>query len=230
MTERLLAIGDIHGCLTPFIDLVEQKIKLKHGDKLVLLGDYIDRGYQSREVVEYIINLKKKGFEIITLLGNHESMLLNTLDNDEFLSIWTLNGCIETLESFGIRRLRDLDQLYIDFFKNLLYYWSFNQFIFVHAGFNDSIEDPFEDKAEMIWTRREKYENPVFKDKIIVHGHSPITESICKQRIMEKDPVLNLDTGCVYTDRSDYGRLSALELYSMQLYSVPCLSDIKSNQ
>ena len=230
MTERLLAIGDIHGCLTPFMELVEEKIKLKPGDKLVLLGDYIDRGNQSRAVVDYIINLKQRGFDIITLLGNHESMLLNALDSEDLFPVWTLNGCFETLESFGISSLKELDQLYIDFFKNLLYYWSYNQFIFVHAGFNDDMKDPFDDKTEMIWTRREKYKNPVFKDKVIVHGHSPVPESVCKQRLMEKDQVLNLDTGCVYTDREGYGRLSAIELYSMQLHSVPCIQEMDRNQ
>jgi serine/threonine protein phosphatase 1 len=230
MDERLFAIGDIHGCLTPFMELVEQKIKFKHGDKLVLLGDYIDRGYQSREVVDYIINLQQKEFDIIALLGNHESMLLNTLDSEELFSIWSLNGCFETLESFGITRLKELDQRYIDFFKNLLYYWSYKQFIFVHAGFNDDMKDPFDDKTEMIWTRRKKYKNPVFKDRVIVHGHSPVPESVCKQRIMEKDQVLNLDTGCVYTDREGYGRLSAIELYSMQVYSVPCRREMDRDQ
>ena len=222
MSQRLLAIGDIHGCFAPFRELVESKIKLRPADKLVLLGDYIDRGFQSKEVVDYIIDLQQKGFDIIPLMGNHESMLLNALDREELFSIWTLNGCIETLESFGIRSLKELDQRYIYFFKNLSYYCSVHQFIFVHAGFNDDIPDPFEDKDEMVWTRREEYENPVFKDKMVVHGHSPISVKKCKQRIKDYKQVLNLDTGCVYTGRDGYGCLSAIDLHSMTLFTVAC--------
>lgn len=230
MNGRLLAIGDIHGCLDPFTELVEQKIKLKQEDKLILLGDYIDRGDQSKEVLDYIIDLRQKGFDIIPLMGNHESMLLDALDSDDLFSIWTLNGCFETLASFGINRLKELDQLYVDFFRSLSHYIIYEKYIFVHAGFNDELINPFEDEKEMIWTRRETYENPVFLDKVIIHGHSPISESICKQRIMEKDQVLNLDTGCIYTNRSGYGRLSALELYSMQLYTVPCRREMDLKQ
>ncbi len=220
MNERLFAIGDIHGCFDSFRELVEYKIEIKNSDKLVLLGDYIDRGNHSRKVVDYIIELQQKGFDIIPLIGNHESMLLDALDNDVLLPEWIQNGGTETLISFGIESLKDLDQLYIDFFRGLLFYYLFNKFLFVHAGFNDEISNPFEDKYHMIWSRREKYTSPIFKDKIIIHGHSPVSELFCKQSIQDNNQVINIDTGCVYADKVGYGRLSALELYSSKLFSV----------
>lgn len=220
MTQRLIAIGDIHGCFDPFRELVENKIEIRHSDKLVLLGDYIDRGFQSREVVDYIIGLQEKGFDIIPLIGNHESMLLDALDDDVFLSNWFMNGGYETMVSFEIVSLRELHPEYIGFFRRLLFYYSFNQFLFVHAGFNDEISNPFEDRYQMIWTRREKYTNPVLTDKTIVHGHTPIPLLICQQIIISGSKVINIDTGCVYGEPGGYGCLSAIELYSGKLFSV----------
>lgn len=222
MKKRLFAIGDIHGCFKSFRELVERKIKIKKSDKLILLGDYIDRGNQSREVIDYIIKLQKKDYDIISLIGNHESMMLDALDNDELLSAWIQNGGSATLESFGIMSLKQLDKLYVDFFKGLQFYYLFNNFLFVHAGFNDEISNPFEDKYRMIWSRREKYKNPILKNKIIIHGHSPISELSCKQNIQANNKVINIDTGCVYPDKVGYGRLSAIELYSRELFSAWC--------
>ena len=219
MNERLFAIGDIHGCFGTFQELIEYKIEIKNNDKLVLLGDYIDRGNQSKEVVDYIIDLQHKGFDIIPLMGNHEAMLIDSIDSDAFLSNWMLNGGGVTLKSFGIKSLKALDQTYIDFFKGLQFYYMFNNFLFVHAGFNDEISDPFEDKDQMIWARREKYTNPVFKDKIIIHGHTPVTESFCRHSILDNRRVINIDTGCIYAGNAGYGYLSALELNSMKLFS-----------
>jgi Calcineurin-like phosphoesterase len=220
MKNRLFAIGDIHGCYEPLRELVEHKIGIKKTDKLILLGDYIDRGNQSREVVDYIIELKIKGFDIIALIGNHESMLLDALDNDLFLPEWIQNGGNATLLSFGINSLKQLDLLYIDFFKELQFYYLIDNFLFVHAGFNDRINNPFEDKYHMIWSRREKYTNPVFKDKIIIHGHTPVPELNCRQDIQNHNRVINIDTGCVYSEVAGYGCLSAFEMYSRELFSV----------
>lgn len=220
MGERLFAIGDIHGCFEPFREIVEDKIKIRKSDKLILLGDYIDRGYQSREVVDYILNLQEKGFDVVPLIGNHESMLLDALDNDRYLSNWFMNGGAETLFSFKIDSIIELGKQYVNFFKNLLYYYSIDQFLFVHAGFNDEISDPFEDRYQMIWSRRDNYNNPVFKGKIIIHGHTPIPLSFCRQAIRSGSPVINIDTGCVYDEEGGYGYLTAIELYSGELFST----------
>jgi len=220
MGERLFAIGDIHGCFDPLKEMVEAEIKIRKSDKLILLGDYIDRGYQSKEVIDFILNLQDKGFNIVTLIGNHESMLLDALENEHYLSNWILNGAAETLFSFGINSLKELQQEYIGFFKSLLFYHSIGQFIFVHAGFNDEISEPFEDRYQMIWSRRENYSNPVFKEKIIVHGHTPIPFARCRYLVQSGSKVINIDTGCVYDEAGGYGHLTAVELYTMELFLV----------
>jgi serine/threonine protein phosphatase 1 len=220
MTERLYAIGDIHGCFDPFYKLVKDKLKIRKGDKLVLLGDYIDRGSQSRKVVDFIINLQNNCFDVIPLIGNHESMLIDSLDNECFLSNWIINGGNETLRSFGIESVSELGTEYVQFFRSLPYYYSFGKFLFVHAGFNDEINDPFKDKLQMIWSRRQIYTNPVFKNRTIIHGHTPITFSSCREMILSGSSVLNIDTGCVYNELGGYGHLTAVELFTGELFSI----------
>jgi serine/threonine protein phosphatase 1 len=220
MSERLLAIGDIHGCITPFCELVEKKIRIRKGDRIVLLGDYIDRGYQSREVIDYIIDLQNQGYDIIPLMGNHESMLIESLESEQSMYNWSMNGGSETLFSFGIKSTNGLDVRYLQFFKNLQFYYIQDHFIFVHAGFNNEIADPFQDKSQMIWSRRESYSNPVFNGKIIVHGHTPVPFTLCREMVLSDCNVINIDTGCVYERLSGYGHLTAIELFTRELFSV----------
>lgn len=220
MNIRLFAIGDIHGCFDALKNLIEHKIMLNRNDKLILLGDFIDRGKQSKEVVDLIINLLRKGFDIVPLMGNHEAMLLDAFEDEKNLSKWILNGGDETLRSFGIQSLKDLDQHYIAFLKRLILYYSFNNFLFVHAGFNDTIENPFTDNYYMLWSPNQVYTHPLLKDKTIIHGHTPITETQCQQLVTTRKQTINIDTGCVYSHKVGYGRLTALELNSYFLFSV----------
>jgi serine/threonine protein phosphatase 1 len=220
MSRRLLAIGDIHGCLDPFRELVEGKIRLKREDRLVLLGDYIDRGTRIREVIDYIIDLRKQGFDIVPLKGNHEAMLIDSIKSEKLLHNWFMNGGYDTLASFGIDSVNELEARYVEFFTNLQYYYTIDSFIFVHAGFNDECADPFEDRIQMVWSRRESYSNPVFEGKTIVHGHTPIPLQVCREELMSGNRVINIDTGCVYDKSGGYGHLTGIELYTMELFTV----------
>jgi len=220
MYNRLFAVGDIHGCFNSFKKLIEREIQLTKSDKVVLLGDYIDRGSQSKEVIDYILDLKEKGIDIISLRGNHEQMLLDAFNEKELVSRWMLNGGNETLKSFGIGSIKQLGTNYIDFFGSLQFFFEFEDYLFVHAGFNDEIENPFDDTYHMIWKCREKYIHSLLKDKTIVHGHCVIPSNTCDDRIKDNYPVINLDTGCVYADHSSYGRLTALELTTRTIHFV----------
>jgi serine/threonine protein phosphatase 1 len=220
MSKRLFAIGDIHGCFDQFRALVEEQIKLRKSDRLVLLGDYIDRGYKIREVTDYIIDLMKKGFDIIPLIGNHEAMMLDAIENADRLSGWFINGGHETLYSFGIDSPDKLDNKYLDFFRNLRYSHMQDQFIFVHAGFNDEIADPLADRYHMLWSRREAYSNPFFSGKTIIHGHTPIPLSVCREKVASGTRFINIDTGCVYYELDGLGHLTAIEIITRELFSV----------
>ena len=214
MNKRLFAIGDIHGCFDSLKELVENKIQLQKNDKLILLGDYIDRGNKSKEVVDFIIELLEKSYDIIPLLGNHEVMLLDAYKNEEHIAKWIKNGGTETLKSAEISSLSDIESKYLQFFRELRYYYSLDKFLFVHAGFNDILINPYNDKYSMLWNCKESYSNPLLINKTIVHGHCPISVSKCKERIVSKHNVINIDTGCVFKNRDGYGVLTAFDCYT----------------
>ena len=211
MNLRLFAIGDIHGCFDSLKELVENKIQFQKGDKLILLGDYIDRGDKSKEVVDFIIMLLENGYDVIPLMGNHEAMLLDAFEDKGNISKWIQNGGNETLNSFKINSLGEIESRYIEFFKGLRYYHSFENFLFVHAGFNENSLNPLTDYYTMLWNCKENYSNLFLSDKTIVHGHNPVRVAICEERVLAKHSVINIDTGCVYKDREGYGRLAAFD-------------------
>lgn len=219
--SRLFAISDIHGCFRTFYELIVKIIDLKKTDKLILLGDYIDRGEQSMEVVDFIIDLSEKGFDITALTGNHEKMLIDSCHDREMLQLWYMNSGVSTLLSFGVQDIIDLDRKYLEFFSGLEYYKIIGNYLFVHAGFNDLIQDPFSDTYHMIWECRLSYENPVFNGKTIIHGHRPKNLTYVKKLINNNSNVIPIDTGCVYEKALGYGYLSALEVNSKELISFP---------
>ena len=219
--SRLFAISDIHGCYKPFYELVTNTINLKKSDQLILLGDYIDRGYQSKEVIDFILDLNDSGYNITSLTGNHEAILLDSYHKPEIFPLWLVNGAATTLTSFGISDIRDLDKIYLEFFTNLGYYKIIGDVIFVHAGFDDFAINPFTVKHSMIWECRNSYSNPVLSGKTIIHGHRPKTPSTVKKILNEKTGVIPIDTGCVYEKEIGYGTLTAIEVDSMELFSVP---------
>jgi serine/threonine protein phosphatase 1 len=200
--------------------LVENKIQLRKEDKLILLGDYIDRGDKSKEVVDFIIELSENGYDIIPLMGNHEVMLLDAFEDEKNISKWIQNGGNETLKSFEINSLKDIESKYIEFFGGLKNYYSFEDYLFVHAGFNDNLVNPFTDYYSMRWKCWVTYTNPLLSYKTIVHGHNPVRVAICEERVLAKHRVINIDTGCVYKDNDGYGRLTAYDCNRQRILFV----------
>jgi len=219
--RRLFAISDIHGCFSTFYEMVTSVIRLTKTDGLILLGDYIDRGEQSKEVIDFIIDLQKKGFNVTPLTGNHEQMLLDAWNDPAALYQWYMNSGATTLLSFGISDIMEIDRSYIDFFSGLRFYKEVGDFIFVHAGFNDYESDPFSDRHTMIWECSPSYSNPMLSGKTIIHGHRPKTIDHVKKLISSNSKVIPVDTGCVYEKDLGYGNLSALEVNTMNLVSIP---------
>jgi len=211
MNNRIYAIGDIHGCFNSMKELIENKIQLRKEDNLIFLGDYIDRGPDSKKVLDYIIELQNNDYDIVTLLGNHESMLVDAWYNESATSKWIQNGGSETLRSFDIDSLKAIDPKYIDFFKNLKFYYELDKYLFVHAGFNDKLENPFSDNYSMLWSRREEYFNPLLNNRTVIHGHSPVSLDITQKQITNNSKVINIDGGCVYSS-THLGKLVAFEV------------------
>src|SRR5215216_3309528 len=114
MAERTIAIGDIHGCPAALRALIDA-IQPAEDDMLVLLGDYIDRGPDSRGVVDVVLDLEKRR-RIVPLLGNHELMLLNAVHNPRVIGPWLECGGDATLASYG-GRIKDIPEEHIDFVR-----------------------------------------------------------------------------------------------------------------
>jgi len=216
------AISDIHGCAKTFQHLVKEVLQLKPADELFLLGDYIDRGPDSKGVIDFILELKRAGFKVRALSGNHEAMMLEALEDTESLRHWNLNGGRQTLASFGLTAIRDIPQSYWAFLLNLEYYIELEDYLLVHAGFNFKAEDPFTDTDSMLWIRNFPVDQAVLGNRRIVHGHTPTPVQKIAQSIADKAQVINIDGGCVYTDRMPgLGFLTAINLDTFAFYSVP---------
>jgi len=223
-------IPDIHGCANTLRALVEDLIQPSKHDWLYFLGDYIDRGPSSKEVVDYIMHLQNEEYNIRTLLGNHEEFLIKSYEEELNLKKifgikqknnkkkeWLFHGGKETMESFKLTELKDFPVEYLEWMKNLEYYIELENFILVHAGLNFEIDDPFQDKNAMLWLRDFEIEQKKIGNKKIVHGHVPVSLEFIDISVNNKGyKFIDLDNGAYMTKREGFGNLVALELTSME--------------
>ncbi len=225
--KRRIAIGDIHGCYRTLKKLIESQVKPEKDDEIYFVGDYIDRGPGSREVLDYIIDLKWKGYKVFPIRGNHEDLMVKAFSDEKHLLAWFQNGAEATLQSFDIPEniindyegLRLIPERYIHFLSSLPYYYDLGDFIIVHAGLNLGSSDFLSDTQAMLWSREVKGLNLLKEGCCIIHGHIPMPIVTIKPNLMRKDTRnLNIDAGCVYKDLPGYGILAALELDSRKLF------------
>jgi serine/threonine protein phosphatase 1 len=207
--KRVFAIGDIHGCIHTFKKLLLDKIKVDKSDKIYCLGDYIDRGHDSKGVIDFILQLRSEGYEIHTIRGNHEQMLLDSIMYEFEIDRWLENGGGETMGSFGICSLSELPEKYLSFFRETKLCIKTEGFIFVHAGLNFNKKDILEDKDAMLWIRGFDPLQPALKDQILIHGHTPKS---LKYILNQKGNCINIDGGCVYNEHKNLGNLVAFDL------------------
>lgn len=223
-------IPDIHGCVNTLRALIEDMIQPSKHDWLYFLGDYIDRGPSSKEVIDYIMYLQKEEYNIRTLLGNHEEFLIKSYEEEmnlkSFMGIkqknlkkkdWLFHGGKDTMKSFRLHDLKDFPLEYLDWMKNLEYYIELENFFLVHAGFNFKLKNPFEDKDSMLWIREYEIDKEKIGNKRIIHGHVPVSLEFIDLSIKNKNyKYIDLDNGCYMTKRDGFGNLIALELNSLE--------------
>src|SRR5580765_70608 len=106
--SRTFAIGDIHGCAVTLEKLLFDELHITKGDELCFLGDYIDRGPRSKEVVDLIIKLSADGHRVHSLRGNHEQLFSDSEKSFDHFNNWLANGGTQTLDSFGVIRFSEL--------------------------------------------------------------------------------------------------------------------------
>jgi len=186
-----------------------------------LLGDYIDRGPDSKLLINYIIKLINAGFKVRVLRGNHEEMLLNAYKNPKLgnIELWYNNGAEATLKSYGINNVKKIPYEHISFFEKLPYYFELPDYLLVHAGFDFSNDKPFENKYAMLWERNVNNNIKYTLGKTIVHGHTPETKEQLKIDIENKCDIINIDTGCVYSSISGYSYLTCLNLDNKEIFT-----------
>jgi len=220
--ERIYCIGDIHGRH----DLLQQLHTniLNHAatytgrKKLIYLGDYIDRGDHSKEVIEVLLSDPLHGFDIVYLRGNHEQTLLDFLHEPEVGRSWFNYGGLQTLVSYGVRYSKlptspndllalqaDLrtcmPQSHVRFLEQTGLSYVVGSYYFVHAGVSPRLRLDQQQAEDQLWIRDAFIEHTRPYEKIIVHGHT-ITEEVDFQANR-----IGLDTGAYLS-----GKLTCLVL------------------
>lgn len=204
---RLLAVGDIHGCLRQLQALLTQ-VEPTDADQVVFLGDYVDRGPDSAGVIDYLIEFGSTFPATIFLRGNHEQMFTDYIagkDSAAFL----LNGGLKTLGSYHDNGLWPIPQSHRDFLASLANYYQTKDFIFVHAGLRPGRPLADQDEMDLLWIRQEFISSDYDWGKTVVYGHTP------QENPHSTRTRLGLDTGCVY------GRqLTCCEVRTRQFWQV----------
>lgn len=220
--RRVYAIGDIHGCAQLFIRLLE-KIAADAGARppmphlVILLGDIVDRGPQSAQMVECAMDLARNGPPIRFIKGNHEEMFILAARGD---IVSTANHCRnggrETLLSYGLSEadydafdlktltewmLYNVPRAHIDFLDAFEDHIEIGDYLFVHAGIRPNMPIARQDPADLRWIREEFLSCRQPHDKMVIHGHT-----ISKQ-VDEQPNRIGIDTGAFFS-----GRLTAIGL------------------
>jgi serine/threonine protein phosphatase 1 len=219
---RAYVVGDVHGRLDLLEDLLAKiHAELQHRPAaktlLVFVGDLIDRGPQSAQVIERLRTYRRPGIRPVFLLGNHEEVLLRILNGDvQLITKWRWFGGSECLRSYGVDpealgRLSDADALaavrsaipteHIRFLESFADSCRFGDYLFVHAGIRPGIELDQQQQADLRWIREPFLQDETDHGFIVVHGHT-ISEQVdeCANRV-------GIDTGAYRT-----GVLTALAI------------------
>ena len=218
------ATTDLHGCLHTFRHLVEEKLRLTPYDELYLLGDYVNKGPDSRGVLDYLMQLQAAGFRVSCLRGNHDQNLLEAARSRWPGRGWTVARASQqpTLRSFGVKRAADIPAPYLDWLAALPYDLELPDFMLVHAGYDFALPpDRIRlDYATMLNTRRYVFDPVRLGGRRLLHGHVPTPTARVRARAATRPGDLGLDTGCVYRRNAELAHLAALNLDTWELTLV----------
>jgi serine/threonine protein phosphatase 1 len=218
---RVFAIGDVHGRLD-LLQKMHRSIQAQNEKSppfdwvIVHLGDYVDRGPDSKGVLDLLVSAQRKTHRILALAGNHDIGFLEFLATGAPDGIFAHNGGRQTALSYGVSidfaDLRSIaagrDALlhavpsgHVDFLRGLKRSMAFGDFFFCHAGIRPGVELDDQDPEDLVWIRQQFLADPRLYSKVIIHGHTPVTG------IEVRPNRINLDTGAVFS-----GRLSAIAI------------------
>ena len=226
---RVYAIGDVHGCLQQLVELhlrIHEDIAARPVDdyQIVHVGDYIDRGPDPVETIEYLIEFCDRDDGATCLYGNHEDWMMVFLEKaDESAAPWLTYGGVETLKGYGIdaagfaragtsirqlsERLADaVPARHLGFIRSLPRALHVGDYFFVHAGIRPGRTLVRQETRDLIWIREPFLSDQSDHGAVIVHGHTPV------EAVEVKRNRINIDTGAVYG-----GRLSCVVLEDTDL-------------
>lgn len=220
--ERIFAIGDIHGCadeLGILLYFLEQELGICERDRIIFIGDYIDRGPDSKGVIDSLLAFQKNhGEYTVFLKGNHEDMLLDFIGFDgQNGGVYVSNGGAKCLESYAIdeytpgEEVRELlPARHVKFFKSLDRYAISENHVYVHAGLSPIIDLKHQEDEHIFWIRDEFIHNIHYFEKTVVFGHTPFEDLL-----FHLPYKIGIDTGLVYGNT-----LSCIEVLGQNAYQL----------
>ena len=223
------AIGDVHGCARTLDALLDRLAEdaggaLGPANTLVFVGDYVDRGPASPQVLDRMLELEAAseagtGPQALFLRGNHDQMMLDYADGVGDADLWWVNGGRTTLAAYEARGDLRFPPEHIAFLRRTVLAAQGAGAAYVHAGLDtrrsvaDNLADP--DPRIVLWTRQHfdadlsRWEMPV------VCGHTPVSEPV------DHPALIAIDTGAVFTHRAGLGRMTAVAMPERRFLSVP---------
>lgn len=216
--KRVYAIGDIHGradLLGGLLDDIAADFRDRPAGRgvIVFLGDYVDRGPDSSQVIEILLAGAPAGMEAVYLKGNHEDFLLTFVDAGAFGETWLMNGAGATLVSYGVAAAGDtfhalwhLDEIrdafiaalpaaHLDFLHRLRLWHREGGYLFVHAGLRPGVPLAAQTDEDLMWIREDFLRSEADFGCIVVHGHSARLEPVVRRNR------IGIDTMAYRSDR-----------------------------
>jgi serine/threonine protein phosphatase 1 len=195
---RTIAIGDVHGQLAALSELFV-KIEQTGWDRLVFLGDYIDRGPDSKGTIDFIRSLQDVhgSDKVVAIKGNHEDMCLHAfsqydVNDSELGAAFYFNGGESTLDSFKAAGFSGIPQDYLDWMKALPVRYEDEKAHYIHAGALPGLPIDEQEDSDLLWERDTFLKTEYTWDKVVIHGHTPM------EQVVERPNIISIDTGAGY--------------------------------
>ncbi|RSK46621.1 metallophosphoesterase family protein [Hymenobacter perfusus] len=214
---------DLHGCRLTFQHLVEHRLKLRPQDELYVLGDYVNKGPDSRGILDYLMQLPQRGYRVHCLRGNHDQELLDAAQCRAHLSWASAADRQLTLNSFGVEKPEDIPTAYLRWLHELPYQLEVPGWVLVHAGFDFRLPPPEmrQDWHTMLNTKQFVFDASRLGGRRLVHGHVPTAVVEVQKRVANHAGAIGLDTGCVYRHNPELRHLAAFNLDTEELILQP---------
>lgn len=220
-TARLIAIGDVHGCVHA-LDALLDSIAPTPSDQLVFLGDLIDQGRETAAVLDRMIELKQR-CRVVLIQGNHEEMLSRVTESERALRYWEDCGGVSTLNSYHFGGgIEHIPTAHWRLLSECVPYYETDSYIFTHANYRPDVPMNQQEPYQLRWALFEPSEmRPHISGKTVVVGHTE--QKNCE--ILDLGFAICIDTGCWR-----YGWLTALELNSRTIWQASRWGVLREDQ